>query len=541
MNQAELNSILQEAKLETTPPQRLEALAKHNNSLVRKAVTENPNTPTRILFNLGEEFPHQLLANPLLDLLLLEDSNFFTKIPLNTLAAILPLEEVPEYLLNWATQQHDRERGFRLGSISNRGVDNKVILLAAIANPKISLATLKKLVRHQSKQLSQAASLHFKYSSKINSQQINKHIATAIRNFDRKIPNDFIPHLPWLEQLIPKNIKSQFSVYKKNYIKFHHPATLPHNGNNENQWTIQYQRNIYKQRLIHKYNHQDWEDYVNRFLTAKNPDTPVEILQQLVTDNNKSVRCYAAKNPNLPLSLRRQLAEDKHRSVRASVAKSPHTPASILEFLAEPKYGVRHEIAKNTNTPVEILIELAKNKHILASRRLAGNSSTPGLILQELSTIKDYNIKYQLAGNSSTPPETLLKLIQEQDSDSNIYHRIALNPNATALVLQELIKYCSLNTLLFVLSHPNCSLEIQKNILNFWAKDQSQIRWLWLSRLAVFFSPHAQPSVLASNARSIYWIERYAIAINPNTPQSIREILSQDSNIIVRNIANYQK
>ncbi len=175
--------------------------------LVGQAVVGNPNTPTNILFDLGAEFPDRLLANPILDLLFLEDRNFLAKIPRNTLAALFPLEQVPEYFFNWLCDR-----------------DYEDILLAAITNLK---------------------------------------------------------------------------------------------------------ENTYKNKLINKFKHKDWKNCFNRAIAAKNPDTPVSILQQLVKDSNKSVRCYEAKNPNLPLFLRRQLAEDKQKSVRASIAKNPHTPASL--------------------------------------------------------------------------------------------------------------------------------------------------------------------------------------------------------------------
>jgi hypothetical protein len=38
-----------------------------------KALVSNPDTDPTILFGLGEEFPAELLANPIFDLLLLEN------------------------------------------------------------------------------------------------------------------------------------------------------------------------------------------------------------------------------------------------------------------------------------------------------------------------------------------------------------------------------------------------------------------------------------------------------------------------------------
>ncbi len=169
------------------------------------------------------------------------------------------------------------------------------------------------------------------------------------------------------------------------------------------------------------------------------------------------------------------------------------------------------------------------------------NPNTPPSVLQQLAKSKSISLRRQIANNSATTPKVFLNTIE--DEDDTVLNLIPLNPNATAPVLKELIQYCDFHNFKFILSPPNCTLEVKKRALNSWADKKSKINTnsiqidknYILFRLAVFFSPHAEPAVLASNARSIFWIERYAIAINPNTPQSIREILSRDSNVIVRN------
>ena len=87
---------LEEAKLETTQSDRLRELATSNDDTIRKAVTSNPNTPTDILWQLGAEFPEQLLTNPLFDLLLLENPNLFGDMPRETLISLLDCRILPE-------------------------------------------------------------------------------------------------------------------------------------------------------------------------------------------------------------------------------------------------------------------------------------------------------------------------------------------------------------------------------------------------------------------------------------------------------------
>lgn len=98
-------SLQQEATNETTSPRRLYQLAKTNIDLARlvalnpsassellrvlangsdqatrQHVAVNPNTPTEVLKQLGDDFPKEVSRNPALPLLLLENPNIFNEI-----------------------------------------------------------------------------------------------------------------------------------------------------------------------------------------------------------------------------------------------------------------------------------------------------------------------------------------------------------------------------------------------------------------------------------------------------------------------------
>jgi predicted nucleic acid-binding Zn-ribbon protein len=51
----------------------------------------------------------------------------------------------------------------------------------------------------------------------------------------------------------------------------------------------------------------------------------------------------------------------------------------------------------------------------------------------------------------------------------------------------------------------------------------------------------AEPKVLAKRSKSLYWIERLAIARNSNTPLSILEVLNRDANVLVSRQAELSK
>jgi hypothetical protein len=77
-----------------SPPQLLTSMARRRDKVILHHVTTNPNTPTEVLFKLARRFPEQFLKNPILSLLLLENPNFFHEMPLNT------LESVRDYILD---------------------------------------------------------------------------------------------------------------------------------------------------------------------------------------------------------------------------------------------------------------------------------------------------------------------------------------------------------------------------------------------------------------------------------------------------------
>lgn len=61
----------------------LQQLSEDSDPEVRKIVASNPNTPTKILLKLGEEFPEIITANPIFNLLLLENpQSYFIRLSL---------------------------------------------------------------------------------------------------------------------------------------------------------------------------------------------------------------------------------------------------------------------------------------------------------------------------------------------------------------------------------------------------------------------------------------------------------------------------
>ena len=65
--------IKKQAQDENTPPEILAELASSKDKEIRRRSASNPNTAVEILEKLDEEFPDEITANPIFDLLLLEN------------------------------------------------------------------------------------------------------------------------------------------------------------------------------------------------------------------------------------------------------------------------------------------------------------------------------------------------------------------------------------------------------------------------------------------------------------------------------------
>ena len=66
------------AQDETISPEVLAQLAKNKDDRTRKAVAANPNTPIETLLSICFEFPVEVINNPIIPLLILENPNCLT-------------------------------------------------------------------------------------------------------------------------------------------------------------------------------------------------------------------------------------------------------------------------------------------------------------------------------------------------------------------------------------------------------------------------------------------------------------------------------
>ncbi|MRI83853.1 MAG: hypothetical protein C6I00_05460 [Nitratiruptor sp.] len=114
-----------------------------------------------------------------------------------------------------------------------------------------------------------------------------------------------------------------------------------------------------------------------------------ELLIALSEVDDMGSRWAVAKNPHTPVAILEKLAKDQVNLVRALVATNPNTPVHLIEKLFEDEKIVRDGTSGNPNTPPHILAQLAKDPDKLVRLRVAENPSTPTTTLQEL--LKDHD------------------------------------------------------------------------------------------------------------------------------------------------------
>jgi len=121
-------------------------------------------------------------------------------------------------------------------------------------------------------------------------------------------------------------------------------------------------------------------------------DTMIELLVELANSDDMGSRWAVAKNPHTPVEILERLSKDKINLVRALVATNPKTPSKILESLFSDEKIVRDGLSGNPQTPLKILKVLSDDKDKMVRMRLAENPSATKDILNKLLKDSDENV-----------------------------------------------------------------------------------------------------------------------------------------------------
>ncbi len=535
------------AKNPCTPPDLLRELGASRDYTTRKNVAANPNTPTEVLLKLGAKFPEQLLDNPIFSLLLLENPNLIEEIPRTTLLSLLKCETVPASFLEWAANKRDRDAH-----------------IALAMNARTSGAVLETLVGSEYAEVSELARLHVNWAGEMT-QSWNEVVKEVIQttalsyNYNGRENAENLAY----RGLIPNFALEQLARHKNKVIR----SLVADNPNTPVKLLEQLVRDEDKYirtfvadnpniqvKLLEQLARD--EDILVRESVARNRKTPTQLLEQLARDEEKFVRESVARNRKTPTQLLEQLARDEEKQVCTSVARNPNTPVNLLERFAEDEdKQVRSFVAQNPSTPVKLLEQLAQDEDKQVRSSVAQNPSTPVKLLEQLTQDKDKQVRSCVAQNPNIAIELLEQLIQAdyktvrksvaqnpntpvellerlaQDKDKYVRSFAASNPNTPVELLERLVQDEDKYVRSFAASNPNTPVNL---FLEAMLKDDAPNYTPSLVRFLVLLHPQTPEFALAENVRSLAWLERYAIAQNPNTPLDTLKALAKDANRIVR-------
>lgn len=174
---------------------------------------------------------------------------------------------------------------------------------------------------------------------------------------------------------------------------------------------------------------EEHEDRIDkRFFVARNPQTPVSMLERFSKDRVSAVRKAVAWNYRTPAYILKHLAQDKNPAVRRAVAENPAMPLPFLEDISTLKDlakdrdpEVRFTMANNGSPkmPVVILEHLAKDRDPDVRFAVARNKRTPDYVLAMLAKDKNRNVRLEVANNKRTP-DYILDEILSKDKDWEI-------------------------------------------------------------------------------------------------------------------------
>ena len=119
-----------------------------------------------------------------------------------------------------------------------------------------------------------------------------------------------------------------------------------------------------------------------RWIIAKDPITPPDILKELAEDKDYGVKANVAGNENTPEAVLSDLSKSDEWVTRSNVAANPNAPPEALKRLAtDPLWPVRRNVAANPKADISLLKELAadadERPRLEAEKRLAALEVKP--------------------------------------------------------------------------------------------------------------------------------------------------------------------
>lgn len=213
--------------------------------------------------------------------------------------------------------------------------------------------------------------------------------------------------------------------------------------------------------------------YWPRYLISRYPETPAELLAEMVSYEEVSMLEAIALHPNSSIKTLERLANHAQFEVCAAVAQNPNTPEPTLRMLestaATRRWGpdlwrqsnhrsaVRSKVASNPSTPRDLLLALSKDGDTLVRAELASNPSLPPEGFLPLAKDTQRSTRMALAGNPSITLEASRLLAEDEYVETKV--ALANNPQTPREVLFLLASDKEARVKRSVVQHANLPVE----------------------------------------------------------------------------------
>ena len=490
--------------------QLLERLSHSSDAATRRSVTKNPNTPQQAFVRLGQQFPKEFLANPMLDLLLLESPTLMEQVPEALLVRLLKQPGCPVSLLTWASVHRQVKVQLAAAMNPSAGPEAKQRLLQSQHAAVLETVQRAVVAVGQDPELEFEQAVRERLGSMARSELEEAWQAGDIGLAQwSALPLDFRLHRAaggfWFEQgeavvRLVSDLGWSLAEVRTRLPKFDGWATLARS----------LKTSVSVLEVLSKDSAADVRQSV-----AGNPNTTVLLLKALTKDSDPSVRKSVAWNQNTSTLLLMELAKDSHNGVRSLVAENPNTPVSaLLELDKDRDSSVRCGVAANIRTPESVMEVLAKDSDTDVRQALARNLHTPVLVLNELAQDGAVRVREAVAQNPSSPAPALDAL--SKDPRASVRMAVAKNTVCPAPVLEALAEDADPAIRDAVAQNhaaPARALEVLFNI------GGSAVHWELARNPA---TPAQVLELLSSNDDP--WIQAKA-ALNPALPEERRLVL----------------
>jgi hypothetical protein len=421
----------------TSPETLLEVGYSSQNPEILRLVARNPNTPIKLLLELLAKFPQEVLSNPVLSLLQLENPEFLVPVDYLTILKVLEIPNVPTEFIDSAIYHRSIQvtrRLLEINVLSEKHLENLFYRIQDYGISKIFLQhkhctdRIKYLILQQGNEnLKRALAENCLHDAKNLPAKMIESLAKN-SSIDIQIIMVQHPHITddLLDKLLtPKNKELQYKLATSNSYSYYRQDHIS-----------------LADRVVLRLAHNQIPNIADRIAIrqklAESDINPV-MLTLLSQDPYEKVRCTVAAMADLSPEILLNLAQDKSDRVQRKLLKNLEISSEFLVLIAQDKNLQRQELAaQHQNTPIEVLEMLAENPQLHA--QIARNPRTPIKILQRLADQGDQDIALT---QNPTIPDAIVQPILEKLSTSRRYtvrKLVARHPQVTLQILERLTK-----------------------------------------------------------------------------------------------------